>query len=451
MSQIVERPAPEVSHESPASRALYEEACKYIPGGTSRLHNYFHPNPIYIRSGHGCRITDVDGVERIDFLNNMTSLIHGHAHPHITGALVEQLARGTAYSEPCEAEVALARLLSARVASIEKIRFANSGTEAVMMALKLAREFTGRAKVAKFEGFYHGYYDYVQVSYTPNATNWGPRDTPASVASSGGLAGSVEAEVLVLPFNDREGVERLLERHAGEVAALIMDPLSQQAGFPHPEPEFYTYLREITRRYEILLIYDEVISFRLGHHGAQGIYGGEPDLTALGKIMGGGLPVGAVGGRADVMDLLDPSRSSPRLASGGTFSANPFTMTSGYAAMELLDPAEFARINALGARLRNEANAALSDAHEPAQVAGDGSLFKILMTSVPVRDYRDVVSTSAPIERSRQLHRNLLDEGIVVSNALLGALSTPMGGAEVEEFVAALDRAVARLRSAGTN
>jgi glutamate-1-semialdehyde 2,1-aminomutase len=387
----------------------------------------------------------VDGVERVDFLNNMTSLIHGHAHPHITAALAEQLTRGTAYSEPCEAEVSLARLLVNRIPSIQTIRFANSGTEAVMMALKLARAFTARAKIAKFEGFYHGYYDYVQVSYASNPSNWGVPRAPASVPSSGGLARSVETEVLVLPFNDPAGVEQLLEQHAGDVAALIMDPLSQQAGCPRPDPGFYAFLREITKRYGILLIFDEVISFRLGYQGAQGAYGGDPDLTALGKIMGGGLPVGAVGGRADVMQLLDPSQSPPQLASGGTFSANPFTMTAGYAAMELLDHAEFARINQLGERLRTEANAVFAEAGLSAQAAGDGSLFKILMTSVPVRGYRDVVLTSAPIEVTRQLHRNLLDQGVVVSNALLGALSTPMGDGEVDMFVEALRRAVAQL------
>jgi glutamate-1-semialdehyde 2,1-aminomutase len=190
-----------------------------------------------------------------------------------------------------------------------------------------------------------------------------------------------------------------------------------------------------------------VISFRLGYGGAQGVYGGEPDLTALGKIMGGGLPVGAVGGRADVMDLLDPSVSPPRIASGGTFSANPFTMTAGFAAMELLDQAELTRLNRLGERLRIEANAVLADAGEPAQVTGDGSLFKILLTAAPIRDYRAMLSTLAPMERTRQLHRYLLDEGVVVSNALLGALSTPMADAEVDTFVTALNRAVARLQA----
>src|SRR5262245_10558327 len=179
-----------------ATGQLYREAAGLIPGGTSRVHYFYQPHPIYARSAKGCRLTDVDGVERIDFLNNMTSLIHGHGHPAIVAAITDQLARGTAWSEPGEAEVDLARLMIDRVPSLERIRFSNSGTEAVMFAIKLAREFTGRSKIGKFEGFYHGYYDYVQVSFASTATNWGPEETPASTVSSGGLASGVTDQVL---------------------------------------------------------------------------------------------------------------------------------------------------------------------------------------------------------------------------------------------------------------
>src|SRR5258708_25471067 len=219
-----------------ATARLYEEACRYIPGGTSRLHYYFRPYPIYARSGDGCYLTDVEGVRRMDLLNNMTALIHGHRNPGVTQAVIDQLQLGTAFSEPAEPEVRLARLLVDRVPSLEKIRFANSGTEAVMMSVKLARAFTGRSRIAKFEGFYHGYYDYVQVSYSSGPTNWGAPTAPASLANSGGLAASVEEEVLVLPFNDRAAVEQLFERHGASIAALLMDPLSNRAGFPRPEP-----------------------------------------------------------------------------------------------------------------------------------------------------------------------------------------------------------------------
>ncbi|MBI3977561.1 MAG: aspartate aminotransferase family protein [Chloroflexi bacterium] len=428
-----------------ANARLYEEACRYLPGGTSRLHNHFAPHPVYIRSGAGCRFTDVDGVERVDFLNNMTALIHGHANPAINEAIIGQLQRGTAFSEPSEPEVALAKLMVERVGSVEKIRFANSGTEAVMMAVKLARAFTGRSRIAKFEGVYHGYYDYVQVSYSSTPANWGPADAPAGVASSGGLAASVEDEVLVLPFNNRAAVERLLEQHGASIAALLVDPLSNRAGFPLPAEGFLDFLRAITRAYGILLIYDEVISFRVGYGGAQGKYGGDPDLTTFGKIMGGGLPVGAVGGRADVMALLDPTRGGAKVASGGTFSGNPLTMAAGLAAMEQMTPAAYERLNALGEQLRRGANAAFTAAEEPGQVTGDGSLFRILLTAEPVADYRSSMTGAAPAERMARLHLHLLDEGIVVATNGLGSLSTPMGVAEVDHFVGGLTRALERL------
>ncbi|MDI6753688.1 MAG: aspartate aminotransferase family protein [Thermodesulfobacteriota bacterium] len=425
---------------------LYAEASKYIPGGTSRIHYYFSPYPIYAQSGEGCHLTDVEGTKRLDFLNNMTALIHGHGNPAIKKALFEQIERGTAFSEPSEPEVRLARLMIERVKSLQKIRFSNSGTEAVMMAIKLARAYTGRSRIAKFEGFYHGYYDYVQVSFSSTPANWGPAEAPASTPSSGGLADSVLGDVLVMPFNDQKAVERLLERHGRSIAALGLDPLSNKGGFPLPAEGFFKFLREITRFYGILTIYDEVISFRVDSGGAQGKYGGDPDLTTFGKIMGGGLPVGAVGGKAEVMDLLDPSQGSPRVISGGTASANPLTMAAGLAAMEQMTSPVYARINRLGDLLRKKANEVFAAAGEPAQLTGEGSLFRLLMTDEPITDYRTSIRKAAPQERFNRLHRNLLDEGVIISKEGLACLSTPMGEAEVDQFVKALERAVAKLQ-----
>ncbi len=336
-----------------------------------------------------------------------------------------------------------------RVHSLDKIRFANSGTEAVMMAIKLAREFTGRSRIAKFEGFYHGYYDYIQVSYSSTPAKWGPPESPASVASSGGLAESVPDDVLVLPFNDQRSVEKLLERNGRSVAALILDPLSNKAGFPLPGEGFFHFLRDITRAYGILTIYDEVISFRLAFGGAQEKFGGAPDLTTFGKIIGGGLPVGAVGGREEVMSLLDASKGSPRIASGGTYSANPLTMAAGLAAMEQMTPPVYSRLKQLGEALRKRANQVFAQAREPAQLAGDGSLFRLLMTADPVVDYRSSVRKAAPAERFNRLHRNLLEEGIIISKEGLGCLSTPMGEGEVDQFIQGLERAMAKLKKAG--
>ncbi|MCY4438029.1 MAG: aspartate aminotransferase family protein [Chloroflexi bacterium] len=424
-----------------ATAELFEESSRYMPGGTSRLHYYYHPYPIYAQSGNGCYLTDVEGVERVDYLNNMTALIHGHANPVINLAIFHQLQRGSAYSEPSEPELELARLLVERVPSLEKIRFANSGTEGVMLAVKLARAFTGRSRIAKFEGFYHGYYDYVQVSYSSQPDTWGPADAPHSVASSGGLADSVESDVLTLPYNDRESVIRLLEQHGSDIAALLYDPLCNRAGFPLPQDDFLTFLREITRDYGIVLISDEVISFRVSYAGGAARFGGEPDLTVFGKIIGGGLPIGAVGGSAEIMSLLDPTAGPPVLASGGTYSGNPLSAIAGYAALSQLTPDAYTRLEELGDDLRTRANAVFADAGVPGQVSGAGSLIIVVPTDEPIVNYRSIPKGPETEARMRGLHRGLMDAGVIVSKEGLGALSTPMGQVEVDRFVDALARA----------
>lgn len=433
-----------------ASHRLFEEACKYIPGGTSRVHYFYDPYPIYARSGAGCRLTDVDGVERLDFVNNMTSLIHGHAHPRILAAIGEQMQRGTAWSEPGEEEVRLARHLVERVPSIERIRFGNSGTENVMMAVKLARAFTGRHKIAKFEGFYHGYYDYIQVSVKSMPSDWGPEESPVSTPNSGGLSPSVLDEVVTIPFNKPDVLEALMEKHGPSLAACLVDPLASQAGSPIPGDGFLARLTELTRHHGIVLIYDEVVSFRLGHGGAQENYGGAPDLTVLGKTIGGGLPVGAVGGRADIMALLDPTKGPPRVLSGGTFSANPLTMTAGLAAMDLYSRAEVERLNALGARMREKLNAVFAARGDAMCAGGDGSMIRILLMKEPPRDYRHFASASGPAKRLAAIHARMLEEGVIITRAGTACLSTPMGAAEIDEFVLALERALDRLDSIGT-
>ena len=343
----------------------------------------------------------------------MTALIHGHRNPAINAAIVDQLERGIA----------------------------------VMMAIKLARAFTGRSKIAKFEGFYHGYYDYVQTSYASSPGNWGPADAPATTPSSGGLAEDVLGQVLTMPYNDATAVERLLERDGHSIAALILDPLSNRAGFPPPAEGFLPFLREITRRHGIVLIYDEVISFRVGHGGAQGKNGGDPDLTAFGKIIGGGLPVGAVGGSDAIMALLDPRHGPPAVASGGTYSANPLTMAAGLAAMEQLTPAAYTHLDHLGQRLRAEGSAAFVEAGVPGQITGNGSLFRILLTSNPVTDYRSSLAGALPAAQMAKLHTALPDEGVIVSSSRLGCVTTPMTDGEVDRLVDALARALGTLRA----
>jgi glutamate-1-semialdehyde 2,1-aminomutase len=426
------------------SRALFERARQVIPGGTSKANFHVRPHPFYLTEGRGCRVVDADGVERLDAVNNFTALIHGHAFPPLVEAVSRQLARGTAFAASTPEEVALAELLVERVPGLERVRFGNSGTEAVMMAIKAARAYTGRDRIAKFEGAYHGYYDDVQVSYSSRPDDWGPKDAPASTPSSGGVPKHRVLETLVLPWNDPDACERLITRHAAELAAVLVDPLSNRMGFIPPAEGFLAFLRQVTRQHGILLIFDEVISFRVGYHGAQGRYGGEPDLTAFGKIIGGGFPVGATGGRAEVMDVFDPGTCGPRIASGGTFSANPISMTGGLATMRAMTPAAFDRLEALGVRLRARLGDVFRAAGVPCQATGEGSLFRILFTDRPLRSYRDLDQRAEA--RMEALFYQLLDAGVLLHTSGLGCLSTPMGDAEVEGLAAAVERA---LRSGG--
>jgi glutamate-1-semialdehyde 2,1-aminomutase len=427
-----------------ASRALFERARRVIPGGTSKANLHIHPHPLYLAGGRGCRVTDVDSVERLDAINGFTALMHGHAFPPVVEAVSRQLARGTTFAASTPEEIALAELIVDRVPGVERIRFGNSGTEAVMMAIKAARAYTGRDRIAKFEGAYHGYYDDVQVSFNSRPSDWGPDEAPASLPSSGGIPKHRVLETLVLPWNDPDGCERLLTRHRTELAAVVVDPLANRMGFVPPAEGFLAFLRQITRTHGTLLIFDEVISFRVSYQGAQGRYGGDPDLSAFGKIIGGGFPIGATGGRAEVMEVFDPGTRGPRIASGGTFSGNPVSMAAGLAAMQALTPVEFDRLAALGGQLRARLTDALRAARVPGQVTGDGSLFRVLFTDRPLRSYRDV--DQAAEGRMERLFHALLDAGVLLHPAGLGCLSTPMTEHEVEELAMAFARALARFR-----
>ncbi len=432
----------------PSSRSaqLFKEASRVIPGGTSKANMYFKPHPCYVAEGSGAWVTDVDGVRRLDCINNFTALIHGHAFPPIVEAVTRQLHRGTAFSSSTPEEVALAKLMAERVSGVEQIRFGNSGTEAVMMAIKAARAFTGRDRIAKFEGAYHGYYDDVQVSFNSAPPGWGLDDEPASLPSSGGIPKHRVLETLVLPWNDREATERLILRHKNELAAVIVDPLSNRVGFIPAAEGYLKALREVTRAHGVLLIYDEIISFRVGYSGAQGRYGGDPDLSAFGKIMGGGFPIGATGGRAEVMAVFDPGSSGPRVASGGTYSGNPISMVAGQAAMLPLDRAAFTRLDDMGARLRARLNAVIKETGVEGQVTGDGSLFRVLMTSAPLRNYRDTVVDPTASQRMSRLFLHLMDAGIFANTNGLGCLSTPMGEPELDHIERAFAEALRTLK-----
>lgn len=419
---------------------LSERARQVMPGGNSRTTVYMAPYPPYAVRGEGAVVIDADGQERIDFVNNYTSLMHGHADPDINAAVVEQLQYGTAFGMPTEHEIALAELITSRVPSVEHVRFTNSGSEAVMMAVKAARAYTGRPKIAKFEGCYHGSYDFVEVSLATPAELW--HDPPVSHAYSYGTPQSVLDEVVVMPFNDLETTEQLIEQHKDQLAAVLIDPMPLRAGMVAAEVPFLERLREMTTQYGIVLIFDEVISLRTAYGGTQSLLGITPDLTTMAKIIGGGFPVGAVGGSAEVMGVFDPTKGYPRAPHGGTFNANPITMVAGKVAMEKMTPEEFARLDRLGEQLREGLAEAMDGARVPGQVSGKGSLFYIHLHDRPLTDFRSANPRPDEQQRVNKLHRNLMSRGIWVAPMLGGCLSTPMGKGEVNAFVQAFSTAL---------
>lgn len=414
---------------------LFKQGEAVLPGGNSRTTVFIAPHPPYAAGGQDCWIVDVDGDRRLDFLNNYTSLIHGHAHPAVTDAAARRLRRGASFPLPTPEEVELAALLVERLPAVDQVRFTNSGTEAVMMAIKAARAFTGRPKIAKVEGAYHGSYDYAEVSLNSEPENWGPLAEPASVAYSRGTPPSVLQDVIVLPFNHPELAARRIDREAKDLAAVLLDPLPHRVGLIPGTPEFLRSIRDVTDAHGVLLVFDEVISFRLGYHGAQGFFGIHPDLTALGKLIGGGFPVGAVGGRADVMAVFDPRGGKAAVPHGGTFNANPVTMAAGLAAMQLLDAAAFGRLDELGGKLRDGVSACFRDAGVSGSVTGAASLFKIHPTARQLVDYRSAKPDPSEVARLSRVFRYLLDHGVLIAPTGLGCLSTPMGQAEIESFL----------------
>ena len=420
------------------SKQLYERGLRVMPGGNSRHTVVMDPYPVYVRSGHGCRVVDVEGEERIDFVNNYTSLIRGHADPVVTETVAEVIRHGTAFSLPTETDLRLAELLVDRVPCIEQIRFSNSGSEAVLLALRAARAYTEKPKIAKFEGCYHGIYDYAQASDSSRPNNWGDPNRPTTTLETS-MSPSVAEDVITLPFNRRDICQQLIEENAGELAAVLIDPLPAALGLMAPAQGFMAFLREITETNGILLVADEVLSFRVDYRGACHTHGVEPDLISLGKIIGGGFPVGAVGGKKKVMEVFD-HRLREKVHHGGTYNGNPVTMVAGYETMRQMTEEEYDRLDALGETLRAGLSEMLAARGLPHRINGRGSLFAILLSDNEAADFRDVAAIRAHRPELARLVHEMLARGILLgARGLFGALSTPMGEAEMDAFVEALD------------
>ncbi|MEE9300824.1 MAG: aspartate aminotransferase family protein [Alphaproteobacteria bacterium] len=420
---------------SSKSAALYERARRVMPGGSTRVQTFFNPYPVFAARAEGCRVIDVDGAARIDFVNNYTVQIHGHSHPKIVEAVKKQAEQAMCFTLPTETEIELAEIFCERTASIERVRFANSGTEAVMNAIKAARAHTGRPKIAKCEGVYHGSYDYAEASLDPDPQNWGARD-PAAVGYARSAPAGMLADVVVIPFNDVDASRRILEANADRLAGLLVDLVPTRCGGGPASPEYRAMLREVTRRHGIVLICDEVVTYRLDYGGAQALYGFDPDLTTLGNIIGRGMPIGAIAGKAEFMAVFDASQGKPLCPHSGTFTANPVSMAAGIAAMRMFDREAIERLNALGAKTRAQLDEAFKVAGVTGHVTGEGSLFLPHLSDEPLGDYRKTyrAHSDAAGERAEALFRLLLNEGIYSSVLGLNCLSTPMGEAEIDRL-----------------
>ncbi len=427
---------------TPRSAELHAAAQRYLPGGDTRTITFFEPYPLFVERGQGCRLYDVDGNEYIDFLNNYTSMIHGHAFPPVVEAIARQAARGTCYAACTENQHQLAELVAGRVAAVDQIRFCNSGTEATMNAVRAARAFTGKDKLVKMEGGYHGTHDPVEISVHPPLDRAGPARRPRPVPDSPGIPASVLGDVIVVPFNDRQALGDVIRQRRDEIAAVLVEPVMGVAGMIAAEREYLAYLRRVTAENDVLFICDEVMTFRLDWGGAQALYGVEPDLTTFAKIIGGGLPVGAFGGRREIMRMFAPLEGG--VSQSGTFNANPLTMAAGVAAMRELTRQRIAHCNALGQRLADGFRAALEAAGIRGQVTGMGSLLNVHFVAGPLRNYRD--AAAADRELHRLLHLAMLNRGIFPAKRELYCTSTVMTEAEVDQAVAAFGDALQELR-----
>ncbi len=431
------------SAANPISAGLHKKASTFMPGGDTRNSIYWDPFPIYITSGDGTTLTDADGNQRTDFVNNMTTLILGHRPPEVTSALTEQISKGLSFPAPSPSVVRWAELMCERVPSLDKVRFVNTGTEATLNAIRAARAFTGKQKLVKCEGAYHGNHDAIQISVVPSLDEAGKADSPESVAAFPGISETAVDDIFIMPFNDIVTAEKIIRKHADELAAVIVEPVNGQCGMVPAKPEFLEGLRRLTDELGIVLIFDEVIAFRIAYGGAQDYYGVKPDLTCFGKVVGGGMPVGAFGGRDDIMSLWDPSDGGSVVQHAGTFNGNPMTAVAGVATLESLTADKYEYLEHLGNMLRNKLRTLFAELEVPMSVTGVASLFALQFTPTEVIDYRTYATNNK--EMLQTMFIGLLNEGFLMSNRCAGNVSTVHTEDDVDAFVLAVKNVLRRI------
>lgn len=440
--------AEEMSHfkrRTPTSEARFAEFRRHIAGGVTANVKFMDPYPIVMRSARGSHLVDVDDNDYIDYALGYGPLILGHGHPAVVNAIKSQLEScGTSiFGAPNEMELEMAKRVSSLYKAAECVRFSLSGTDATLNALRVAKAYTGKEKVAKFEGHYHGWHEYALVSVSPELRSAGPESEPSPVPFGKGVPKRVLDSTVVLPFNDPPAVERIVERERGDLAAVIMEPVPR--GYIVPEKEFLKCVRDVTRENDIPLIFDEVMTgFRFGLGGAASYFGVEPDLVTFGKIIGGGLPGAVFAGRSDIMNMLSPHSQDARapVFHSGTYNACPTVLAAGMATLDVLQqPGTYEQLDRAGETLRRSLKEVIDESNVQASVLGLSSIFHVIFTTEKVVSYRQAAAADSLKRKSLDLA--MYNRGVFFPHSHCCFLSLAHGKDDTEKTVDALESALA--------
>lgn len=421
------------------SSAAFAKAKQLLPGGVNspvRAFKSVKMDPVFMERGKGSKIYDIDGNEYIDYVLSWGPLVLGHADEQVTEALKKTAELGTSFGAPSELETKMAELVIERVPSVEVVRMVNSGTEATMSALRLARGYTGRNKILKFEGCYHGHGDSLLIKAGSGVATLGLPDSP-------GVPEAVAMNTLTVPYNDLESLRYAFEQYGDDIAAVILEPVAGNMGVVLPQPGFLEEIRQITTQNGTLLIFDEVMTgFRVGYNCAQGLFGITPDLTCLGKVIGGGLPVGAYGGKREIMEMIAPSGP---IYQAGTLSGNPLAMTAGYETLSQLTPEHYAEFDRLGKKLADGLSETASKYGIPHRTSLAGSMVGFFFTDQEVINYE--TAKTSDLDRFATYFRYMLEEGVSLPPSQFEGmfLSTKHTDEDIEKTIVAAEKAFSKL------